>query len=52
MNKRKLRDGIIITFCAVVICITIVIYSLFTTKQIFSESASHLEEIYEQVNTT
>lgn len=52
MNKRRLRDGIIIALSAVVICITIVLYSLFTTHQIFSESASHLEEIYEQVNVS
>lgn len=52
MNKRKLWNGIVIGICAVFVCVTVVLYSVFTNSQIFHESAGHLAEIYEQVNTT
>lgn len=52
MFKKKLRDGIIIAASAIVVCLTVVFYSIFTSKQIFTESALHLNEMYGQVNST
>ena len=52
MFKKKLRDGIIIAVSAIVICLTVVFYSIFTSNQIFTESAVHLSEMYGQVNST
>lgn len=52
MKIKKLKDRLIMAGCAVVIILAIVLYTLFTTSQIFNESASHLAEIYDQVNAT
>ena len=52
IDKRKLRDGLIIAVCCIVVCVTIGLYAGFTSNQIYDESAEHLSEIYDQVNTT
>lgn len=52
MKKKNLKDRLIIAGCAVVVVIAIVLYTFFTTTQIFNESAGHLAEIYDQVNAT
>ena len=48
--KRRIRDGIIIGVCSVVVVVIIILYSLFTSQHIFNESKEHLTEIYNQVN--
>ena len=50
IDGRKLRDAIIVAVCSVIICVSVGLYSAFTTNQIFDESAEHLSEIYDQVN--
>ena len=50
--KRRIRDGIIIGVSAIIVVIIIILYSLFTSQHIFSESKEHLTEIYDQVNAT
>ncbi len=55
MRKRDLeilRNGIVMAVFAIIICVTTVLYSVFTSNQIFTESVAHLSEIYGQVNTT
>lgn len=52
MSKRKIRDIIIVALCAVAVVVVAVVYSLFASRHIFNESKEHLNEIYEQVNTT
>ena len=43
--KRRIRDGIIIGVCSVVVVVIIILYSLFTSQHIFNESKEHLTEI-------
>lgn len=50
MFKRNWRSIVIGAVCAAVVCATIILYTVFTSNHIFNESASHLSEIYMQVN--
>ena len=52
MSKQKIRNILILSVSVIVICITVILYSAYLSDQIFKESAEHLEEIYDQVNTT
>lgn len=49
--KNKIIQGVSIALCAVVVIITVSIYYVFTANHIFKESADHLQEIYNQVNS-
>lgn len=49
--KKKWRELTVIVACAIAVIITSIVYSVFTNNHIFKESADHLEEIYEQLNT-
>lgn len=51
-SRTKIFNGIIIAAISVVVVLTIVLYIVFVNGQIFSESASHLSELYEQSNKT
>ncbi len=51
MWKKKWREIVIIAACAVAVVVTSVLYTVFTSDQIFRESANHLREIYDQLNT-
>ena len=50
MLKQKWRDAAVIAASLIVVVVTVIFYSLFTLQYIFSESSTHLKEIYEQVN--
>lgn len=50
INVKRLIDITITVACAIVIVLSTVFYSQFTSNQIFYESAEHLTEIYDQVN--
>ncbi len=50
MLKKRWREVLIIAVCAVAVVVTAVLYSVFASQRIFSESSSHLSEIYEQLN--
>ena len=52
LNKKKLRDAIIVGVGTVAVLVTIILYSFFISDQIFRESSSHLTEIYDQINMT
>ncbi len=52
MLKRKWREILTITICAVAVAITAVLYSIYTSSHIFKESSNHLNELYEQVNAS
>lgn len=50
--KNKVKYAIIIAVCAAAVIVTAVVYSLFASSQIFTESEDHLTEIYGQARTT
>lgn len=52
MIKQKLRYALIIAVSAVMVVVSVVLYSVFASTHIFNESAQHLTEIYSQVNET
>ena len=50
MLKRRLIDVTILVSCIVAVTIIVIFYSFYASNQIYKESASHLTEIYNQVN--
>ena len=50
MLKRRIIESAIMVLCVAVVVLIIVFYSIFASDKIYSESASHLTEIYGQVN--
>ena len=50
MLKRRLIDVAILVSCIVAVTIIVIFYSFYASNQIYKESASHLTEIYNQVN--
>ncbi len=52
MQKRYIRDGIIVVASIIVVVVVAVFYSVFASRHIFNESKEHLSEIYLQANTT
>lgn len=48
--KNKIIQGVSIALCAAVVAVAVAIYFVFTESHIFAESATHLQEIYNQVN--
>ena len=50
MLKKRIFWGLGSVLCAAALVVMIVVYSFFTSKHIFNESANHLYEIYNQVN--
>ncbi len=50
--KRRILAGIGIVACLGAVIGAVIYYSIFTSAHIFDESANHLDEIYNQVNTS
>ena len=50
--KKKILSGAAILICLIAVVGIIVFYSVFTSTHIFNESANHLQEIYNQTNSS
>ncbi|MDE6060902.1 MAG: hypothetical protein K2G31_05475, partial [Clostridia bacterium] len=48
--KKKWKEIVITLVCVIAVVVTIVLYSISTSKHIFDESAAHLDEVAAQIN--
>ena len=48
--KKKWKEIVITLVCVIAVVVTIVLYSISTSKHIFDESAAHLDELAAQIN--